>query len=143
MSASGLPVPAPTVTEETREFWEALAQSRFVLPRCNACSAWIWYPRALCPACGGLDTSWQDVSGRGRIYSYTVVRKSGLPGWSDAVPYVVAYVELEEGPRVMTNIVGCDPDALSIGTRVRVVMPTGADGGAVFRFEPEGDQPTR
>lgn len=143
MSATGLPVPAPTVTEETREFWDALAQSRFVLPRCDGCEAWIWYPRAFCPACGGLAVTWQEVSGRGRIYSYTVVRRSGLPDWKDAVPYVIAYVELDEGPRAMTNIVGCDPDVLAIGTAVRVVTPVGPDGGALFRFEPDGDQSAR
>jgi uncharacterized OB-fold protein len=141
VSAAGLPVPAPTVTEETREFWEGLRHSRFVLPRCNGCAAWIWYPRGLCPACGSLDTAWHEVSGRGRIYSYTVVRKSGLPGWSEQVPYVIAYVELDEGPRVMSNVVGCDPDALTIGTAVRVVIPTADDGQALFRFQPDGDPP--
>jgi uncharacterized OB-fold protein len=90
-----------------------------------------------------LDTGWEEASGRGRIYSYTVVRKSGLPGWSEAVPYVIAYVELDEGPRVMSNIVGCDPDALMIGSPVRVVMPAGDDGQALFRFQPDGDPPTQ
>lgn len=141
MSTADLPVPTPTVTEETREFWEGLRQSRFLLPRCDGCAAWIWYPRGFCPACGGLQTTWREASGRGRIYSYTVVRKSGLPGWGELVPYVIAYVELDEGPRVMSNIVGCDPDALTIGTAVHVVMPTSDDGGALFRFEPDGDPP--
>jgi uncharacterized OB-fold protein len=131
------------VTSETREFWEALAQSRFVLPRCKGCAGWIWYPRGFCPACGSLDTEWQQVSGRGRIYSYTVVRKSGLPGWADAVPYVIAYVELDEGPRVMSNIVGCDPDALTIGSPVRVVTATNADGQALFRFQLDNDSPAQ
>jgi uncharacterized OB-fold protein len=138
-----LPIPAPTVTEETRQFWEGLTQSRFLLPRCNDCAAWIWYPRGFCPACGSLDTDWQEASGRGHIYSYTVVRKSGLPGWSDLVPYVIAYVELAEGPRVMSNIVGCDPEALAIGNPVRVVMPTGDHGQALFRFRLDGDSLTQ
>ena len=138
---AGLPVAPPMVTEETREFWEALTQSRFVLPRCGACASWIWYPRGFCPVCGSRDTTWQEASGRGRIYSYTVVRKSGLPGWSEAVPYVIAYVELDEGPRVMSNIVGCEPAVLTIGSRVRVVMPKDGDGHALFRFEPDGDPP--
>jgi uncharacterized OB-fold protein len=142
VNAAGLPVPAPTVTEETREFWESLKHSRFLLPRCNGCAAWIWYPRGFCPACGSLDTAWHEASGRGRIYSYTVVRKSGLPGWNELVPYVIAYVELDEGPRVISNVVGCDPDALTIGAAVRVVMPAGDDGQALFRFQPDGDPPT-
>ncbi len=141
MSASSLPVPSPAVTEETREFWDGLKQSRFLLPRCTGCAAWIWYPRGFCPVCGNLDTEWREATGRGRIYSYTVVRKSGLPGWGEQVPYVIAYVELTEGPRVMTNIVDCDPDSLTIGAPVRVVMPAGDDGQAIFRFRLEGDPP--
>ncbi|OJZ76032.1 hypothetical protein BRW65_00825 [Mycobacterium paraffinicum] len=143
MTAAGLPVPAPSVTEETREFWEGLTKSRFLLPRCSGCASWIWYPRGFCPGCGSLDTAWQEASGRGRIYSYTVVRKSGLPGWSEAVPYVIAYVELDEGPRVMSNIIGCDPDAVTIGSPVRVVMPADDNGHALFRFQPDGDPPAR
>lgn len=143
MSAVSLPVAAPTVTEETREFWDGLAQGRFLLPRCNGCAAWIWYPRGFCPVCGSLDTAWHEASGRGRVYSYTVVRKSGLPGWSELVPYVIAYVELDEGPRVMSNIVGCDPDTLTIGSAVRVVFPTGEDGQALFRFELDSGPSTR
>lgn len=138
MSASTLPVPAPTVTEETREFWEALTQSRFVLPRCTRCETWIWYPRQFCSGCGSLDTAWEEVSGRGRIYSFTVVRKSAVAGWSELVPYVIAYVELEEGPRVISNVVDCDPESLAIGTPVRIRIHSGEGGHALFRFAPDG-----
>lgn len=139
MSQPGLPVPAPTVTEETREFWEALADGRFMLRRCNLCEAWIWYPRSHCPDCGSLDTSWRQASGRGQIYSYTVVRRSAVPGWTEAVPYVIAYVELEEGPRVMSNVIDCDLETLAIGTSVRVVITAGDDGQSLFRFTLEAE----
>jgi uncharacterized OB-fold protein len=141
LTSASLPVPVPTVTEDTREFWEGLIRSRFLLPRCDRCATWVWYPRRFCPACGSLDTSWKEATGRGSIYSYTVVRKSGLPGWSEAVPYVIAYVELDEGPRVMSNIVGCEPDSLTIGSRVSVVMPTDEEGHALFRFQLQGESP--
>ncbi|MEW5810442.1 MAG: Zn-ribbon domain-containing OB-fold protein [Actinomycetota bacterium] len=142
MTAS-LPIPAPTVTVETRPFWDALAESRFVLPQCERCTAWIWYPRGFCPKCGSTDIGWHEASGRGRVYSYTVVRKSGLPGWGEVVPYVIAYIELDEGPRVMTNIVDCEPDAVKIGSLVRVAIAADGDGNALFRFRLDGDAPTQ
>lgn len=113
---SQLPTPAPTVNLETAPFWEAAAQSRLVLPRCNACQTVIWYPRTLCPACGTDDAEWIECSGKGTVYSFTVVER-GQGRWSPHAPYVLAYVELDEGPRVMTNIYG-DPDAVSVGAAV-------------------------
>jgi hypothetical protein len=130
-----LPVPAPPVTLETKPFWDATAEGRLVLPRCDDCATVIWYPRAICPACGSLAVTWFDASGGGTVYSFTVVRKGQGP-WREAAPYVVAYVELDEGPRVMTNIVGCEPDTVEVGMRVSVVFhPTDA-GPALPRFQP-------
>ena len=138
-----LPAPVPTVTLETQPYWDATAEGRLVLPRCDACDTVIWYPRRFCPACGSSNVSWIDASGRGAIYSFTVVRKGGGQ-YREADPFVVAYVELDEGPRMMTNIVDCDPASLTIGDRVEVVFhPTSAgagDGGAIGsalpRFRP-------
>jgi uncharacterized OB-fold protein len=84
-----------------------------------------------------LSASWIKASGRGFVYSFTVVhRGSGL--YRDAAPYVVAYVELEEGPRVLTNIVGCTPAEVEIGQRVRVVFCDTGEGSALYRFTPDG-----
>jgi uncharacterized OB-fold protein len=136
---ASLPAPAPERTPETDEFWNATAEDRLLLLRCDACGVVIWYPRALCPSCGSVSVSWFDASGQGSVYSFTVVhRSSGLFG--DAVPYVTAYVELSEGPRVLTNIVGCDPDAVHIGQAVRVVFCDTGEGCALYRFEPSERQ---
>ncbi len=139
MTAAPLPVPAPERTPETEAFWEATAAGHLVLARCDDCGTVIWYPKTYCPACGGLSVSWTDASGRGTVYSFSVVHRA--PGaFRDAVPFVVAYVELEEGPRVLTNIVGCDPDTVSIGQPVRVVFCDTGEGSALYRFEPAAER---
>jgi uncharacterized OB-fold protein len=130
-----LPVPAPERGPETDPFWSATSEGRLLLAECVNCGDVIWYPRALCPSCGGRSINWVDASGRGRIYSFSVVHR-GPGAYRDAVPYVVAYVELEEGPRVLTNIVGCEPREVRIGQPVRVVFDDTGEGSALYRFEP-------
>lgn len=138
MTAAPLPVPAPERTPETEAFWDATAAARLVLARCDECATVIWYPKTYCPGCGGLSVSWTDASGRGTVYSFSVVHRAG-GAFRDAVPFVVAYVELEEGPRVLTNIVGCDPDTVSIGQAVRVVFCDTGGNSALYRFEPTAE----
>jgi uncharacterized OB-fold protein len=134
------PAPAPVVMPEIKEFWDATAEGRLILPRCTGCQTLIWFPRPFCPACGSLDVAWEQVSGRGTIYSYTVNRRGAgdLAEYRDPRmgPYVLAYVELDEGPRVMTNIVDCDPDSVRIGQKVEVVFHDTGQGTALPRFKP-------
>lgn len=135
MSTSQLPAPAPASNLETEEFWRAAAEGHLLLRKCDDCSSVIWYPRAFCPDCGSLSTSWTEASGDGVVYSFTVVHRS--PGlFEQSVPYVVAYVELAEGPRVLTNVVDCDPSEVQIGQPVRVVFHDTGKGSAVYRFRP-------
>jgi uncharacterized OB-fold protein len=114
-------IPAPPVSPETKPFWDAAAQGKLLLKRCEACGERHYYPRAMCPFCGSDRTAWVEASGRGTIYSYSVFRRA-------PVPYAIAYVTLEEGPTMMTNIVDGDLDAIRIGQRVRVRF-TPTDGG--------------
>jgi uncharacterized OB-fold protein len=123
------------VNPETRPFWEATAAGRLVLARCDDCGETIWYPRAICPTCRSTAISWVDASGRGEIYSFTVIRRGEGP-YRDASPYVLAYVELEEGPRIMTNIVGADDASLRVGQPVEVVFHDTGEGSALARFRP-------
>jgi len=121
MSKPERKVPAPPVSPETQPFWDAAAAGRLMIKTCGACSRAHYYPRALCPFCGSDRTQWLPASGRGTIYSYSVMRR--VP-----VPYAIAYVTLEEGVSMMTNLVDCDLDGIRIGQGVRVVFkPT--DGG--------------
>jgi hypothetical protein len=136
-----LPNPAPVVSPDAEEFWAATAEGKLLLRRCDDCSGVIWYPRPFCPDCGSLRTSWTEASGRATLYTFTVVHRSGLPGYRDALPYVVAYVELAEGPRVLTNIVDCEPDDIEIGMPLRVVFHDTGSGNALFRFRPDSSSP--
>lgn len=125
--------PPPPVNPDTREFWEATLEGRLLFRRCRACGEAIWYPRPICPFCHSTDTVWEQACGRGRIYSFTVVRRGAGP-WAAESPFVLAYVELEEGPRMMTNIVDCDFAALEIGGEVEVVFHKTPEAAALPRF---------
>ncbi len=133
MSDTSLPAPPPPVTPETKPFWDATAEGRLALPRCRACETIIWYPRAICPTCHAMDVEWIDASGRGTIYSFTVIRRGGYAGGRD---YVLAYVELAEGPKVLTNIVEYAPGDLVCGHAVEVVFQDTGHGSALPRFKP-------
>jgi uncharacterized OB-fold protein len=119
-----LPAPAPFVLPEVKPFWDATAEGRLLLPQCEECQTLIWYPRPFCPECASTRVRWTPASGRGTVYSFTINRRgvADLPAYRDAGTYVLAYVELEEGPRVMTNIVGCAPDDVRIGMSVQVTF---------------------
>lgn len=106
---------------ENAPFWEAAERGVLLLKHCNACGKPHWYPRVVCPLCGSDDLAWREASGRGQVYSFSIVRRMGEP-------YVLAFVTLDEGPTVMTNIVETPLDAVRIGARVEVV----------FRRVPEG-----
>ncbi|MEZ5216458.1 MAG: Zn-ribbon domain-containing OB-fold protein [Ilumatobacteraceae bacterium] len=133
---SELPVRRPHRTLETEPFWDGCAARRIVLPQCNACDEVIWYPRRFCPFCGSRDVRWEEMSGRGTIYSFTVIRKGPGP-YREHSPYVVAYVELDEGPRLLTNVVDVPIDQVEVGQAVRVVFDAVPDSDdALPRFAP-------
>jgi len=114
--------PLPRIDEESRGYWEALARHELYFQRCRDCGAKRFYPRALCPACLSSATEWIRASGRGTVYSFTVTHQNQAPGFREELPYVLAIVELDEGVRMMTNVVGCAPDAVRVGMPVQVVF---------------------
>ena len=130
-----LPTPAPAINSTTAEFWKATTEGRFLLQRCDACNIVLWFPRRNCPKCWTENVSTFDAQQTGTIYSFTVVRK-GKGAFKDAGPFVIAYVELADGPRIMTNIVDCDIDALHIGMPVKMVFHDTGEGSALYRFRP-------
>ena len=123
---SALPAPTPPFNPEAEPFWSAAAQGRLVLPRCDSCGHHIWYPRSWCPACGSEQVTWTELSGRGTVYACTVLHKAMGP-WAEAAPFVVAYVELAEGPRILTNVLTDDPAEVRIGDAVEAVFVPLAD----------------
>jgi uncharacterized protein len=130
-----LPAPDPLVLPETAPFWSATAQRRLLVPYCRRCGDWIWYPRPLCAACSSTDIEWREHSGRGTIYTFTDVRK-GFGAFAGSVPYVIAYVDLDDGPRVLTNIVGAELSELSVGQPVELSWSPTGSGAALPRFTP-------
>lgn len=112
------PRPTPTVTPETELYWSAAANDQLLVCECADCSLIYHYPRKLCPDCFSDNINWKESDGTGNIYSYsTAYTMSGWP--EENLPLVVAYVELDEGPRMITNI-ECDPEEIEVGTRVEV-----------------------
>ncbi len=129
MSTPFLPLADVETTVENQRFWDALRDGHIALPFCDACHAFVWYPRAICPGCHSADNiAWRTLPGTGRVYSYTIVAK-GTGRWKESGPYVVAYVQLDsgldgvDGPRVLTNIVGDDPQQkVKVDAAVRMVV---------------------
>jgi uncharacterized OB-fold protein len=105
---------------ESAPYWNALREHRYSAQRCADCSTTYLYPRVLCPACHSANVGWIQLSGRGSIYSFTVSRRAAAPAFAPLLPLIVALVELEEGPRVMTNIIEAVPEAVSIGAPVEL-----------------------
>lgn len=120
----------PVVYPDNATFWQAASQGRLMLKRCTECREVHWFPRPICPFCGSDDTYWVPATGKATVYSLSVTRKAG------PVPYALAYVTLEEGVTLMTNIVDCDLDAVRIGDKVQVVFKPSASGQAVPMFRP-------
>ena len=125
-----LPKPSPT----SRPFWEAARKHELRLQRCAKCRAYIYYPRDRCPHCFAGELSWEPVSGRGKLYSYTTVYRASSRSFADA-PYVLAIVELDEGPRMTTNIVA-PPEKLKVGMPVAVFFDDVTPQHTLVKFKP-------
>jgi len=127
--------PLPHLDEENRWFWEACARHELYLQRCGACSTIRFYPRALCPSCLSSKTDYVRASGHGTVYTFTVTYQNQAAGFRDELPYVMAYVELDEGPRILTNVVNTPVGAVSIGMPVEVVFEDVDEGIAIPKFQ--------
>ncbi len=130
------PRPVPGPDPDSVPYWSAAHHGRLVVQVCDDCGTAQLYGRAMCLACRG-SVSWVPASGRGTVYSYTVIRQNHARPFRDWIPYVVALVDLEEGPRVMTNVVGCEPDEVSVGMAVRARFEAVSDEAGIALFEPD------
>src|SRR5207302_9064427 len=110
----------PTPDGDSQHFWDGAREGRLLIKRCRACGRAHYYPRPFCPYCWSEEVEWEEASGRGTLYTYSVVHQNDLPPFNERVPYVAAVVELEEGPRVMTNIEGVPHEELRVGMPVVV-----------------------
>lgn len=130
MNAPQRKIPAPPVSPETEAFWSAVRDGKLLLRKCLACGEVHYYPRSICPFCFSDRTEWRPASGRGTLYSFSVMRRA-------PEPYCIAYVTLEEGPTIMTNIVDCDFDTLHISQKLRLVFVPSDGGPPVPMFTPQ------
>src|SRR5215831_9251460 len=124
MSQATYKKPLPHVDEESKGYWEACRRHELVLQRCSNCNTLRYYPRAVCPECMSSEARWERMSGRGTVYTFTVTYQNQAPGFRDELPYVLAYVTLDEagGVQMLTNIVGCPVDQVKIGMPVEVTF---------------------
>ena len=127
--------PRPRSTPLTEPFWDALRHGRLAIQRCLTCGGWRWPPQLACPSCLSEAYRWVATAGLGRLYSYTVVHRPVDPAGFDP-PYVVGVVELDEGPRLLTNIVDCPFDELRIDLRVALRVVAHDDALNLYPFAP-------
>lgn len=121
---------APVIYPDNTEFWAATAEGRLLVRHCEACGKPHWYPRTQCPLCMSDQVVWKTSTGQGSIYTFSVCRRVG------PVPFAIAYVRLDDGVTMMSNIVDCDLDTISIGQRVRVVFKEAEGGSKLPMFTP-------
>lgn len=133
--------PIPTRNPDSAPFWDAAQRDELQLQRCDDCATFRFYPRPMCPNCHSFRATWTRCSGRGTVYTYTVVRRPLTRWFRDQVPLVCAVVALEEGPRMMGDLVGVAPDHVAIGRPVRVAFRPASDDIALpyFLAEPGDD----
>jgi uncharacterized OB-fold protein len=126
--------PAPVVTDDSRDFWEAARDGRLVAQRCSGCGQLRHPPRPMCPHCHSIVYEQAELVGTGSIYSYAILHHPQHAAFT--YPVIAVLVDLDEGVRVLSNLVGVAPDAIEIGSRVRVTFEATAEGMAVPVFEP-------
>lgn len=130
----------PTAESDTRPYWDAAAEQRLLVRRCGDCGTTHFYPRPFCPRCWSADVSWVESSGRATLYTWSLVHRNDLPPFADRVPYVAAVVDLEEGPRMMTNVVDCAPADLHVGMSLTVAFEQRTDDLTIPVFRPLATQ---
>ncbi len=126
----------PTPDLESQPFWDAAKEGKLLIQRCLTCKEAIFYPRPFCPHCWSEEVEWITASGKATMYTWSVVYRNDLPPFGERVPYVAAVVDLEEGPRMMTNVVECEFDDLSVGMALEVVFNPISEEFTLPQFRP-------
>lgn len=130
--------PAPGRDPVTAPFWESVERGAMEIQFCDECGKGVFYPRGICPRCFSNRLTWKPVSGRGKIHAFTIAYRHWHPAFQADVPYVVALIELDEGVRMMSNVVGvpADPEHVSVEMPVEVVYEQGENGAMLPKFQP-------
>ena len=126
----------PEPSALTKPFWEGCKKHELLVQRCKDCGTLRWVPEEFCPDCLSTNYEWEKMSGEGTIYTFTIMYRAPIPAFKEDIPYVVSFVELKEGPRMMTNIVNCKPDDVKMRMPVRVFFDDVTDEITLAKFEP-------
>lgn len=127
--------PLPVLRGLAKEYYGWLKKHELHFQRCTNCGTWRHTPREICPNCGSSEVEWAKSSGKGKVYTWTVTHQPMHPTFVNDVPYAVVTVELEEGPRVITNVIDCPPDELKIGMPVTAVFEDVTDEVTLLKFK--------
>ncbi len=130
------PMPRPAHKGLTKPFWDAAKRHELVMQRCDNCTNWIFYPREQCPNCFSQKLSWAPVSGRGRVYAFTIVHQPGNPAFEADAPYAFATIQLDEGVRLVSNVIGIDPHDVKIDMPVVVSFDDVNPDWTLVKFKP-------
>lgn len=128
--------PVPVVNTWARPFWDATKQGRLIIQKCKACGLHVFYPRIACPHCSADELEWVEASGKGTVYSYTVVEANAPSSFLGDMPYVVAVIRLREGVQMLSNVVGCDPCDVVCDMPVEVTFEVLNDEFTLPKFKP-------
>ena len=128
--------PLPHIDEESRPWWEALQRHELYVQRCRGCGAMRFHPRAQCPECLSPQTEWIRSSGHGKVYTFTATYQNQVPGFRESLPYLMAWVELDEGVKMLTNIIDCKPEQVRIDMPVEVVYEDVTPEVTLAKFRP-------
>ena len=131
--------PLPSANPDGQPFWASCKAHAMALQRCLGCGRFRFPPRTICPGCHSADSEWRPIAGRGRVYVSLVMSRPPNPAWEGDVPYNVSQIELEEGVRLWSNVIGCDPHAVTIGDDVRIVYDDVTDQVALPKFRRVSD----
>lgn len=135
-----IPKPMPVPTEDSKPYWEGCKRHELLIQRCQDCGHYRFPPSVLCPKCMSTNVQWARVSGQGKVYSWTIFHYLYHPAFAKDIPYNVAIVELEEGPRIHSNIVECRNEDIYIGMPVEVVFEDVSEEIALPKFRPREKQ---
>ena len=132
--------PLPAITTEAKPFWEAAATQKLMMQRCGSCAAYVWTPRPSCVECGSDDLKWTAMSGKGQVYSFTVIRqvvgRAASKAFEPDIPYVIAWIDLDEGPRMISNVIGCPVQDVELAMRVSVIFEQQSPDIWLPKFKP-------
>lgn len=130
-----LSLPRPVANADSQAYWDAARDRKLLIRRCKACGELHFMPRHLCPSCWSNDLEWIGAKGTGQVHSFTLIRRASAPAFASRVPYVVALIDLDEGPRMMANVLGGDALQVAIGDRVTLTFEDRGDGALIPQFE--------